>query len=49
MFAYLPAVLFGLFAGVITDRYDRFKILVLSNLAQAIMVAGIPFLTWPVT
>ena len=44
MFAYLPAVLFGLFAGVITDRYARFKILVLSNLAQAIMVAGIPFL-----
>ena len=44
MFAYLPAVIFGLFAGVITDRYDRFKILVLSNLAQAIMVAGIPFL-----
>ncbi len=44
MFAYLPAVLFGLFSGVITDRYDRFKILVLSNIGQAIMVAGIPFL-----
>ena len=44
MFAYLPAVIFGLFAGVITDRYDRFKILVLSNLAQAIMVAAIPLL-----
>ena len=46
MCAYLPAVLFGLFSGVITDRYNRFKIMIFSNLGQAIMVFGIPILIW---
>ena len=44
MCAYLPAVMFGLFSGVITDRFDRFKIMILSNLSQALIVLGIPLI-----
>ncbi len=44
MCAYVPAVMFGLFSGVITDRFDRFKIMILSNLSQALIVMGIPLI-----
>ena len=44
MCAYVPAVMFGLFSGVITDRFDRFKIMILSNLSQALIVLGIPLI-----
>ena len=44
MCAYVPAVMFGLFSGVITDRFDRFKIMIFSNLSQALIVLGIPLI-----
>ncbi len=40
----LPSLLFGLFAGVYVDRYDRKKILVISSFLQAGLVALIPLL-----
>jgi len=44
MAAFLPAMLFGLYAGVITDRYNRKVIMILSNLSQALTVLVIPAL-----
>ncbi len=40
----LPSLIFGLFGGVIADRYDRKRILVLSCFVQAGFVALIPLL-----
>ena len=40
--AYLPAVFFGLIAGVIVDRYDRKKIMIFSDIIRAILVTVIP-------
>jgi len=42
MSAYLPAVLFGLFAGVIVDRYNRKWIMIYSDILRALLVAVIP-------
>jgi DHA3 family macrolide efflux protein-like MFS transporter len=39
-----PSLLVGLFAGVIVDRYDRKRIMILANLSRAILVFLIPFL-----
>ncbi len=39
-----PSVLVGLFAGVIVDRYDRKRIMIIANLLRAILVFLIPFL-----
>ncbi len=41
MFAayYLPAMLFGSMAGVFADRWDRKRIMVLTNLAQALVTS----------
>ena len=40
--AYLPAILFGLIAGVIVDRYDRKKIMIFADIARTVLVAVIP-------
>lgn len=40
----LPSLLFGLVAGVVVDRYDRKKIMVVSSFLQAGFVALIPLL-----
>ena len=40
----LPAILFGVIAGVIIDRSDRFKLLVITDLVRAVIVAGITLL-----
>ena len=42
MSAYLPAVLFGLFAGVLVDRYNRKWIMIYSDILRALLVAIIP-------
>ena len=42
--AALPSLLFGLFAGVIVDRYDRKRIMVMSDLVRALLSFCIPFL-----
>jgi len=44
MSAYLPALLFGLFAGVFSDKFNRFKLMIFSNVGQALTVVIIPFL-----
>ncbi|MFQ6611644.1 MAG: MFS transporter [Fidelibacterota bacterium] len=44
MSAYLPAMLFGLYAGVLTDRYNRMGIMIISNISQALTVGVIPII-----
>lgn len=39
-----PSLIVGLIAGVFVDRYDRKKIMVISNVIRAILVFSIPFL-----
>src|SRR5881396_1718738 len=45
----LPSVLFGPFAGVFADRFDRRRIMVAADVARGVMYASMPFmpgLTW---
>jgi len=42
MSAYLPALLFGLFAGVIVDHYNRKWLMILSDILRALLVAVVP-------
>jgi MFS family permease len=37
----VPWVLFGLFAGVVADRLDRRRIIVVVHLARAVVLAGL--------
>ena len=39
-----PTILIGLFAGVFVDRYDRKRIILVSDLLRAILIFLIPFL-----
>ena len=39
-----PSLLFGLIAGVIVDRYDRKRIMIMADVLRAILVCLIPFL-----
>lgn len=39
-----PSLLVGLFAGVIVDRYDRKKIMIVTELLRAVLIAFIPFM-----
>jgi MFS transporter, DHA3 family, macrolide efflux protein len=39
-----PTILVGLVAGVLVDRYDRKRILVISDLLRAVLILLIPFL-----
>ena len=39
-----PSLLVGLFAGVIVDRYDRKRIMIITELLRAVLIALIPFL-----
>ncbi len=41
---FLPAIFFGLFAGVLVDRFDRRKLMMLADLIRAGLVLGIPLL-----
>jgi Major Facilitator Superfamily len=38
---YLPYPLFGLLAGVVVDRYNRWRVLMASNLLQTVVVLGL--------
>jgi CRP-like cAMP-binding protein/Na+/melibiose symporter-like transporter len=40
----VPSLVVGLLAGVVVDRYDRKKIMIITNLIRAALVASIPFL-----
>jgi len=40
----LPSVVLGLFAGVVTDRYDRRKIMIVAEVARAVLTLLIPLL-----
>lgn len=41
---YAPAIVFGLFAGVLVDRYDRRRVMVWADLLRAVSVGAIPLL-----
>jgi MFS transporter, DHA3 family, macrolide efflux protein len=38
----IPTLVFGLFAGVFVDRFDKKRILLLANLLRGVIVLGIP-------
>jgi MFS family permease len=40
----VPALIFGLVAGVVVDRYDRKRIMIAADLIRLVIVASIPFL-----
>jgi MFS family permease len=42
----LPFFLFGLYAGVMADRLDRRRLVVLVNLLRAAVLAGLSFIIW---
>ena len=44
MSAYIPAMLFGLYAGVLSDRHNRMVLMILSQVTQAATVIIIPVL-----
>jgi DHA3 family macrolide efflux protein-like MFS transporter len=44
MAAYLPTLIFGLFSGVLSDRFDRRRIMISSDAARAALVLLIPLL-----
>ena len=46
MSAYLPALIFGLYAGVFSDKMNRFKLMIFSNAGQALTVLLIPLVLW---
>jgi len=46
MASFLPAMLFGLYAGVAADRFDRKLIMIMSNLSQALTVLVIPLMLY---
>jgi MFS family permease len=46
MAAFLPAMLFGLYAGVIADKYNRKLIMIFANLSQALTVIVIPIILY---
>lgn len=39
-----PSLLVGLFAGVLVDRYDRKRIMIMADLVRAVLVFLVPFL-----
>src|SRR6266566_1316335 len=39
-----PTVLFGLIAGALVDRFDRQRVMILSDIARAVLTMTIPFL-----
>jgi MFS family permease len=42
MSAYLPALIFGLFVGVIVDRYNRKSIMIFSDIMRFLLVSLVP-------
>ena len=43
---FLPAILFGVFAGALADRYDRRRLMIVADLSRAACVAAIPISWW---
>ena len=46
MSAYLPALIFGLYAGVFSDRLNRLRLMIFANAGQALTVLLIPLFLW---
>jgi len=44
MSAHIPAILFGLYSGVLSDRFNRFYLMVFSHASQALTVMIIPIM-----
>jgi len=44
MSGYLPSLLFGLFSGALVDRFDKRRIMLLADVARAVLVMCIPIL-----
>jgi MFS family permease len=42
----IPALLVGPFAGVVVDRFSRRRVMILANLAGALIFALLPLVTW---
>jgi len=46
MSAYLPALIFGLYSGVFSDRFNRLRLMIFANAGQALTVFLIPLFLW---
>jgi len=46
MSAYLPALIFGLYAGVFSDQFNRLNLMIFANAGQALTVLLIPLFLW---
>ena len=46
MSAYLPALIFGLYAGVMADKLNRLWLMMIASAGQALTVLLIPFSLW---
>jgi len=46
MSAYLPALIFGLYSGVYSDRFNRLRLMIFANAGQALTVFLIPLFLW---
>ncbi len=46
MSAYIPAMFFGLYAGVLVDKHKRMSLMILANISQAATVILIPVLIY---
>lgn len=44
LFRVVPGLLFGPFAGVLADRFDRRRLMVTADLARAVLIASIPWI-----
>ena len=42
MSAYIPALIFGLYAGVVVDHYNRKSVMIVSDVFRALLVAVVP-------
>jgi len=46
VFFNLPWVIFGLFIGVVVDRFSRRKTLIIADIVRALLLAAIPVTAW---
>ncbi len=44
LFRVVPGLFFGPFAGVLADRFDRRRLMIIADVSRAVLIASIPFI-----